>query len=106
MTNKEAFLRKLIEITCKDCDTIIVYSDSSLDNVRDTFLKLKEEYHLKQLIFYEMDHKKLYEFFKTKIEILDMSKLAEAFAKYVDKEEYKEFSFSFRFLIILLPLQL
>ncbi len=65
MTNKEAFLRKLIEITCKDCDTIIVYSDSNLDNVRDIFLKLKEEYHLKQLIFYEMDHKKLYEFFKT-----------------------------------------
>ena len=32
----------------------------------------------------------LYEFFKTKIEILDMSKFAEVFAKYIDKEEYKE----------------
>lgn len=31
----------------------------------------------------------LYEFLKTKIEILDMSKLAEAMAQFVDKDEYK-----------------
>ena len=31
----------------------------------------------------------LYEFLKTKIEILDMSKLAEAMKDFVDKEEYK-----------------
>ena len=31
----------------------------------------------------------LYEFLKTKIEILDMSKLAEAMAQFIDKDEYK-----------------
>lgn len=76
MTSKEEYLRKMIEIGCnlENTDSIVLFSDSDLDNVRDVLLKLKDEYQLKQLILIENDFKKLYEFFKTnpsRSEIID-----------------------------------
>ena len=66
-TNKEEYIRKMIELGCNplEYNNIVIISDTSLDNVKHIFLKLKEEYNIDQMLFIDRDERRLYEFFKT-----------------------------------------
>ena len=67
MTAREEYIRKILEIGCnvKENNNIVVLSYSNIDSAKEEFLKLKDEYNIDQLIFFDKDKEKLYNFFKT-----------------------------------------
>ena len=67
MTAQEEYIRKIIEIGLKpnEYNNVIIISYTNIDTAKEMFLKLKDEYHIDQMIFLDKDQEKLYNFLKT-----------------------------------------
>jgi len=63
----EDYLRKILEFGCnvqKD-DNLIVYSNEEIPYFKETLLKIKDDYKINQIIFFNFNYEEIYNFLKT-----------------------------------------
>ena len=87
----EQYLRKLLEIcyNSREYDNIVIYSNNSLSDIIDIFIKLKDEYCIKQLIFFEHDYERLYKFLESKPTDVAIKEYVTKYPKLTDKRRTK-----------------
>ena len=63
----EEYLRKLLSIcyNTSEYDNIVIYSKNKLNDVTNVFLNIKNDYNIDQLVFFDYDYEKLYNFFES-----------------------------------------
>ena len=91
MNNLEIYLRKIIEMGCNPSqyDNLIIYSNKLNKTVKETLLKLKSEYGIKDLTFMEYDYQKLYNLFRTNPKKEEIEKMVIQYPKINDSSKTK-----------------